>query len=85
VDFNDGTGNVTCDYTVTKTEGTLLDIALNRVLREGSSRSMTTGTIVYDPAMTIPTKGHLVTTGAEDGLRGSIIDFNLVSDSFAKH
>jgi hypothetical protein len=87
VEFNDGHGQVTCDYIVTKADGPLVDIALSRVLRDGPYETTTTGTVVYDPSMTIPRNAHLVTTGAggSSDLHGSTIDFQLLSDSFTKH
>jgi hypothetical protein len=86
VEFNDGRGTVTCDYTVMKSEGTSIDISLKRTLVEGPESSITNGTMVYEPSMTIPAKAHLETNGAGggSGSYGSTVDFELVSDSFAK-
>jgi hypothetical protein len=80
--LNQGMGNATADYTVKQTIGDIVTISVNRVLREGSARSITTGTIDYNPSATLPVKAHLVTDGDGGGLHGSIIDFQLVSDSF---
>ncbi len=84
--LNQGTGTVTSNYTVTKDDGGVVTIAVNRVLHVGPKVSTTNGTLQYDPAVSLPVKAHLVTDTSSNGdLGGSIVDFQLLSDSFAKH
>ncbi len=86
VSLNQGTGSATSNYTITKDVGGVLTIAVNRVLHLGPRVSTTNGTLQYDPAASLPVKAHLVTDTSSSGdLGGSTIDFQLVSDSFAKH
>lgn len=83
--LNNGMASVTTDYTVEQTVGDVITLSLNRVLRDGPDHATTTGTIQYDPTMTLPVKAHLVTNGDAGGLHGSIIDYQLQSDSFTQH
>ncbi len=84
--LNQGTGSATSNYTVTKDAGGLVTIAVNRVLHLGPKVSTTNGTLQYNPAASLPVKAHLVTDTSSNGdLGGSIVDFQLLSDSFAKH
>jgi hypothetical protein len=75
----------TTDFTATGNDGRLLTIAVRREAKFGVDESLTTGTIVYDPGMTIPTAVHLDIGGIGDGTTAhGAVDLSLVSDSFAK-
>jgi hypothetical protein len=83
--FNDGKASRTTDFTVSKADGNVLTIDVNRITREGSGDTMAKGTLIYDSGMTVPVSEHLVTNSNEGGeLGGSIFDFKLLKDSFAK-
>jgi hypothetical protein len=81
----DETDTVTADYTVTKMDGDVVTISVDQEERDGPFRSSMTGTLQYDAKLTNLNKAHLVTDAADGGdSGGSIVDFQLVSDSFAK-
>lgn len=84
--LNDGKASRTTDFTVTQAEGDVLTISVNRVLKMGDGTTTTTGMVRYDSANTVPLNGHFQTNSDAGGeLSGSTVDFNLTSDSFAKH
>lgn len=84
--LNDGKSTRTTDFTVTKADGNVLAISVNRVFHSGSGTSTTTGTLRYDSGNTVPLNGHFQTDSNEGGeLSGSMLDFNLLSDSLTKH
>lgn len=84
--FNNGKATRTSDFTVTKADGNVLSISVNRVMRRGSSTTTTTGSLRYDSGNTVPLNGHFETNSNEGGeLSGSIFDFNLTADSLVKH
>lgn len=83
--LSEGKSNVSTDFTVSAWQGDLLTIDVNRVYRTGSATTITKGTLKYDSGTTLPISGHFVTDSNEDGeLRGSSVDFDLASDSWAK-
>jgi hypothetical protein len=74
----------TNDYTVTKTDGDLVTISVDREERGGGFRASTTGTVVYDAAMTLPDSVKLSAEMARDGGEGDLnVDLELLSDSMA--
>lgn len=85
-DLNGGTGSIVCDYTVTKTDGDVLTISVNRDHHDGPYQKNTSGTLQYDPKMTDFSKAHFVSDVADSGATGgSTVSFDLISDSFASH
>ncbi len=84
--LNDGKASRTTDFTVTGADGNVVTMNVKRVTRTGNGVTTMAGTLIYDSGMTIPKSGHLVTDSNEGGeLGGSLFDFKLLSDSFAKH
>jgi hypothetical protein len=73
------------DFTVTKTDGNQVTIAVDQEQRNGNYRSSATGTVVYDAAMDIPDAVHLVAAATNSaGEEDTNISLTLVSDSMAK-
>jgi len=73
------------DFTVTKTEGDRVTIAVDQEQRNGNFRSSATGTVVYDAAMDIPDSLRLVAAATNSGgEEDTNVSFALISDSIAK-
>jgi hypothetical protein len=75
----------TRDFTVVKTDGGIVTVSLNGREVGGGYQATSTGTIVYDEAMSIPTLVHVNTDINNSGSQGdSVVDLKLVSDSLAR-
>lgn len=73
------------DYTVTKVDGNVLTIAVDREERNGGYRVSTTGTLVYDAALDVPDSMKLAVAAARPGGQGDMnVQLQLLSDSMAK-
>lgn len=69
-------------YTVTKTDGSLLTIAVDRKEDGLGYMASTTGTIVYDSAMEIPRSIHLDDSSINSGNQGDMdVRLTMLSDS----
>ncbi len=72
------------DYTVTKNDGKVLTIAVDRTMKALSSTSHTTGTIRYDAALEIPDYVKTATSLQRDSNQGDTnVELRILSDSMA--
>lgn len=75
---------VTNTYRVTKTDGSLLTIAVDHQEKGFGFEVQTTGTVVYDSALEIPHSIDLSTSAVNSGNQGDAkADLTLLSDSMA--
>ncbi len=73
------------DYTVTKVDGNVLTIAVDREERNGGLRVSTVGTLVYDAAMDVPNAVKVAVDKTGTGGQGDMnVQLLLISDSMAK-
>ena len=82
---NFGTVSIRNTFKATKTDGGIVTIAVDREERNGDFRSTTTGTILYDAAMEVPTSVRVAIAGAKNRGQGDMnVSLTLISDSMAK-
>lgn len=73
------------DYTVSKVDGKVLTIAIDREERDAGDRVSTSGTLVYDAGMDLPDSVKLSVTASGSGGQGDMnVKLDLLSDSMAK-
>jgi hypothetical protein len=80
-----GAMDIENDYTVTKVDGDVLTIAVDREERNGGYKVSTSGTLVYDAALDLPDSVKVAVTAATPGGQADMnVELRLVSDSMAK-
>lgn len=79
---NFGTVSIQNTFRATKTEGSIVTIAVDREERNGDFRATTTGTVLYDTAMEAPTSVRVAIAGTRTRSQGDAnVSLTLVSDS----
>jgi hypothetical protein len=82
---NFGTVSIQNTFQATKTDGSIVTIAVNREERNGDFRATTTGTVLYDTATEVPTSVRVAIAGTRTRSQGDAnVSLTLVSDSMAK-
>ncbi len=72
------------DFTVTKTDASLLTIKIARTEKGGGYMATTEGSLVYDTALDVPDAVHVAVTTQRSGEQGDMnVQLQLVSDSMA--
>jgi hypothetical protein len=83
--MNPGKVSILNSFKATKTDGDIVTIAVDREERNGDFRATTTGTLLYNSAMEVPTSVRIATAGARTGAQGDMnVSLTLISDSMAK-
>ncbi len=83
--MNFGTISIKNIFKTTKTDGSIVTIAVDREERNGDFRATTTGTVVYDSAMEVPASVRVAVAGALNRGQGDMnVSLTLISDSIAK-
>jgi hypothetical protein len=82
---NFGKVSIVNTFKATKTDGNIVTISIDREERNGDFRATTTGTVLYDSAMDVPTSVRVATAGARTNGQGDMnVSLTLISDSMAK-
>jgi hypothetical protein len=82
---NFGTVSIQNTFKATKTDGSIVTIAVDREERNGDFRATTTGTVLYDSALEVPTSVRVAIAGAQNRGQGDMnVSLTLLSDSMAK-
>ncbi len=82
--FHDSQMAIVNDFTVSKADGNVLTIKVDRVEKGGGYYSKTQGTLVYDTARSVPDSIELATTIQRSGDQGDMdAKLKLLSDSMA--
>lgn len=72
------------DYTVTKTDGNILTVKIDRSENGMQYRSQTDGSLIYDAALDIPDAIKIATTAQRSSGEGDMnVDLKLLKDSMA--
>jgi hypothetical protein len=80
-----GTMDIQNDFTVSKVDGQMVTIAVNRQERNGGYHSASSGTLVYDAALDVPDSVKLETSAQQTRGEANVnFDCRLLSDSMAK-
>lgn len=82
--FHDSQMTIVNDFAVSKADGNVLTLKVNRVEKGGGYYSKTQGTLVYDVGLSIPDSIKLATTIQRSGDQGDMnANLKLLSDSMA--